>query len=88
MCEELHETTTIDEAADVSPNTCLNCGTELNGEYCHVCGQQAGKSNSTVRGFIMEYVNNSSKSLKPFRRRFNRHRISVNADECCIFTKL
>ena len=59
MCEELHETTTIEEAADVSPNTCLNCGTELNGEYCHVCGQQAGKSNSTVRGFIMEYVNNA-----------------------------
>ena len=20
---------------------CLNCGTELNGMYCHVCGQQA-----------------------------------------------
>ena len=38
---------------------CLNCGTELNGMYCHVCGQQATSKTPTVTGFIMEYLNNA-----------------------------
>ena len=38
---------------------CLNCGTELNGIYCHVCGQQATSKTPTVRAFILEYLNNA-----------------------------
>ena len=38
---------------------CLNCGTELNGMYCHVCGQQATSKTPTVGAFILEYLNNA-----------------------------
>lgn len=38
---------------------CLNCGTELNGKFCHVCGQQAINKTPTVKGFIMEYLCNA-----------------------------
>ena len=43
----------------MSDNQCLNCGAGLNGKYCHVCGQQAGDQNPTVRGFVFEYVANA-----------------------------
>lgn len=35
---------------------CLNCQTELIGEYCHKCGQQATKTKPTIKGFILEYL--------------------------------
>lgn len=38
---------------------CLNCGTELNGMYCHSCGQHASTPTPKVSGFIMEYLNNA-----------------------------
>ena len=38
---------------------CLNCGTELNGRFCHKCGQQATSKTPTVFGFIIEYINNA-----------------------------
>lgn len=38
---------------------CLNCGTELQGHYCHVCGQGAVKKTPTVAAFIIEYINNA-----------------------------
>ena len=38
---------------------CLNCGTELKGMYCHVCGQEATDKSRTVLGFVKEYVNNA-----------------------------
>lgn len=38
---------------------CLNCGTELKGEYCHECGQQRKRGDSSVLGFILEYLNNA-----------------------------
>lgn len=37
---------------------CLNCGAELNGNYCHQCGQQATNATPTVKGFILEYLGN------------------------------
>lgn len=36
---------------------CLNCQTELIGEYCHVCGQHASRTKPTIKEFILEYLN-------------------------------
>ena len=36
---------------------CLNCQTELQGGYCHVCGQKATRENLTIKEFILEYMN-------------------------------
>ena len=38
---------------------CLNCGAELQGMYCHVCGQEAVSKNPTVGSFIFEYFNHA-----------------------------
>lgn len=38
---------------------CLNCGTELKGTYCHMCGQESQNTNSTVMEFLLEYLNNA-----------------------------
>ena len=38
---------------------CLNCGTELQGMYCHVCGQEATSKTPTVGEYIVEYFNNA-----------------------------
>lgn len=38
---------------------CLNCGTELQGMYCHVCGQEATSKTPTVVAFVVEYLNNA-----------------------------
>lgn len=59
MCDEQHESEIIEETGSAGYGTCLNCGTELNGEYCHVCGQQANNGNRTVKSFVMEYINNA-----------------------------
>lgn len=41
------------------PHThCLNCGTELNGDYCHNCGQQDTDPNS-IKDMIMVYLDNA-----------------------------
>ena len=40
------------------PN-CLNCNTELNGPFCHKCGQEATSTRPAIGGFIMEYLNNA-----------------------------
>ena len=36
---------------------CLNCQTELQGKYCHVCGQQATNVKPTIKEFLYEYFN-------------------------------
>ena len=38
---------------------CLNCGAELQGMYCHVCGQEATSKTPTVGAFVLEYFNNA-----------------------------
>ena len=38
---------------------CLNCGADLQGMYCHVCGQQASNPTPKVGEFILEYMNNA-----------------------------
>ena len=44
----------------VSPyKSCLNCGADLQGMYCHKCGQQASSPTPKVSEFILEYLNNA-----------------------------
>ena len=38
---------------------CLNCGTELQGMYCHSCGQEATSKTPTIKAFVLEYFNNA-----------------------------
>ena len=40
-----------------SSKRCLNCQTELQGDYCHVCGQHVTSSRPTIKEFIQEYLN-------------------------------
>jgi hypothetical protein len=43
-----------------SPYThCLNCGAELQGKYCHVCGQEATSKTPTIGAFLVEYANHA-----------------------------
>ena len=38
---------------------CLNCGTELQGKYCHICGQEATSKTPSVGAFLVEYANHA-----------------------------
>lgn len=42
---------------NISYKHCLNCQTELHGNYCHVCGQKATNTKPTIKEFILEYLN-------------------------------
>ena len=45
---------------EVAPyKQCLNCGENLQGVYCHKCGQQATNPTPKVWEFILEYMNNA-----------------------------
>ena len=48
-----------DKDSELPYKHCLNCGAELNGRFCHKCGQQAVSKTPTVFGFIIEYINNA-----------------------------
>jgi Protein of unknown function (DUF3667) len=52
----------------VRPSSCANCGTRLQGDYCHACGQKDADSDwqtvsDVVRQFRNELVNLDFKSL-------------------------
>ena len=59
MCNKQENIEIVNKSNDFPYKHCLNCGTELNGMYCHVCGQQATSKTPTVRGFVLEYFNNA-----------------------------
>lgn len=45
---------------EITPSKkCLNCGTQLNGEYCHNCGQHVTDHAMTVKNFILNYLDNT-----------------------------
>ena len=50
---------TIEEQGSLPYEHCLNCGAELQGKYCHKCGQEALDKKPSVGGFVMEYLNNA-----------------------------
>ena len=59
MCNKLQDSNSVHTENNIPYKNCLNCGTELNGMYCHVCGQQATSKTPTVGAFILEYLNNA-----------------------------
>lgn len=48
-----------DKESSLPYKHCLNCGTELKGDFCHKCGQHVASRTPTVWGFIIEYINNA-----------------------------
>ena len=49
----------LDGTKVYSSRKCLNCGTELNGLYCHNCGQHITDHAMTVKRFILDYLENA-----------------------------
>lgn len=49
----------VDGQSHIHYGNCLNCGAELKGTYCHLCGQEATDKSRTVIGFVKEYLNNA-----------------------------
>ena len=41
---------------DTTPKYCLNCQTELQGKFCHECGQVATNKMPTILKFILQYM--------------------------------
>lgn len=54
------QSTVNSQKKEVAPyKQCLNCGADLQGIYCHECGQQAYNPTPKVWEFILEYMNNA-----------------------------
>lgn len=49
---------------------CLNCGSELKGKFCHVCGQEATSKTPTIGAYIKEYINDTYNWDSQFLRTF------------------
>ena len=47
------------EQSNIPYTHCLNCGAELKGKYCHVCGQEATSKTPSIGAFIVEYANHA-----------------------------
>ena len=56
---EEQPTENIHEKGVAPYEKCLNCGTKLQGMYCHKCGQHASNPTPKVWEFILEYMNNA-----------------------------
>ena len=56
---EEQPTENIQEKGIAPYEKCLNCGTKLQGMYCHKCGQHASNPTPKVWEFILEYMNNA-----------------------------
>ena len=59
MCSKQQDSNSENKKKNLPYQYCLNCGTELNGMYCHECGQRATSPTPTVRAFVLEYLNNA-----------------------------
>ena len=59
MCNE-QQTPEVEQTTNMPPyRYCLNCNTELTGNYCHNCGQQATDPKPSIGSFIIEYLSNA-----------------------------
>lgn len=47
----------IDNVQGLPYKHCLNCGTELKGKYCHICGQEVVDKKPTFLRLVVEYLN-------------------------------
>ena len=59
MCKDFQNTEVEITPIDTPKRCCLNCGTELNGEYCHICGQHDSSSKLSIKSFISDYLDNA-----------------------------
>lgn len=59
MKENNQNPETDDTLSNLPYANCLNCGAELKGKYCHVCGQEATSQTPSVLAFIVEYLNHA-----------------------------
>lgn len=59
MKTKLQSTENLQNKANIPYKQCLNCGTDLQGIYCHKCGQQASNPNPNIWEFVLEYMNNA-----------------------------
>lgn len=56
----LEQSTVNSQKKEVVPyKQCLNCGADLQGMYCHKCGQESCNPTPKVWEFILEYMNNA-----------------------------
>ena len=51
----------VDGESRMHYGTCLNCGAELIGGYCHLCGQEAADKSRTIVGFVKELLAHAEK---------------------------
>ncbi len=59
MCDKRVTTDAAAAEHNAPYKYCLNCNAELQGHYCHVCGQHASGAKPTIKEFILEYLNNA-----------------------------
>ena len=59
MEKEVQSTTNLQNSEFDPTKQCLNCGTELNGKYCHNCGQHITDHAMTVKRLILSYLDNT-----------------------------
>jgi hypothetical protein len=52
-------TTDLQHKEVASGGKCLNCGADLQGAYCHVCGQAATHKKPTASWLVAEYFYNA-----------------------------
>ena len=59
MSQHIENSNSENKQSNLPYTHCLNCGTELQGMFCHVCGQEATSKTPTVSAFVLEYLNNA-----------------------------
>ena len=62
-CEAVSQIELNNDADSTMPQPdnkhCLNCNTELKGEYCYSCGQHVSAHTLTVKQFLLNYLDNA-----------------------------
>lgn len=58
-CASEHEVMPMPDVQSVEQEVCKNCGTPLQGPYCHNCGQKTTDLNQSFGSFIVEYLANA-----------------------------
>lgn len=58
-CASEHEVMPMPDVQSIEQEVCKNCGTPLQGPYCHNCGQKTTDLNQSFGSFIVEYLANA-----------------------------
>ena len=57
------ENFTLSHSKERKEKNCLNCNTEVQGRYCHVCGQENIEPKETVWGLVTHFFTISLTSM-------------------------